>query len=433
MTSAAELYREAIAQFINDFLHNAEAAVPSTTLLSSKVVETSAMTSALKEQFAAIPRVSALLTRFGPVTPIHEADGIYAFYADAMASAEQKLEALLMKYLSSATALIVASAYLSMYGSRPELFQNAKVALERVAAPPPGALELWGSSGKKGALPDDSEADAQNVMRALASDIAGLCGVAVQKGGDDALRTTMRLLEDNSVAASEALTFTQYMFTLRRLVDASNMEQHQLVPQYEEDLKSVWTNMVEDYKALLLHASSVADLRDSLAKDVLERIRRSSDICETYRKAAPILQDVAGAPKKRNIAVLLATSAGEQLVQWYHLFRPILTGKDAVPHYPFMTEMHPLSGVLIPFETSREPMDRVHAALSEKASFGLAERTNQLMDSSYTTLRMQGFAVPLAPASAKRASAKSAAPSPSSTVEVPPLPPPAKPAGFALP
>lgn len=357
---------------------------------TAKEIEEAAFSAQLRLEWANdtyMRRLSAALNRAVQIAPVRTADDIYPFYADAVRAMEKRVEAAVTAYWHSAVAALVAARILADH-RRQLLYRQPQTskAARALVVPPPGTLEGWGStlakerkSSKDEApvLSGDSERDVQALLAAMAQDLAQIVGLAPGKAtaprpGETPLHALMEQLAGAAATAADALDTlvrSEYGTLMTALRAQSLYEYNQLVPQYSEQLLTIWSTMVEFYRDALARVTSVAELRDELTREAVVRLERSSDVLEQYRAAAPLMPpSVVGAPRKRNLEAIMARGGGAELAKWYRALTPLISTAEAAKLFtqrpPFVKE---IPTVLV--EEERAPieagdaMDRVHGAI----------------------------------------------------------------------
>jgi hypothetical protein len=322
-------------------------------------------------------RLSGLLSRSTHMRPLQSADSIYPFYSDAVRAGEKRVEDAVHAYWRNAVVALVAARIIA--DERKLLYKEPHTAkvVKALMLPAPGTLEGWGSMRSEERKPSkkdtpvlasDSEHDVQTLMAAMAQDLARAVGVAAPKPTqtESPLHALMEQLANAAAVSAEALDValrSDYATLLHTLREQSLYEHEALVPEFSSQLNSVWRTMAEFYVDVLKRATTLDELRGELAREAVRRLEESSSVLERYRDNAPLLAPtITGAPRKRNLAVMMETAAGIELLKWQRALAPIVDNKMFAQRLPFLAEL-PL-GVIAPAAVEAgDSVDRTHAAI----------------------------------------------------------------------
>jgi len=280
---------------------------------------------------------------------------IDAIYRDVVATQEKELEAAAFEALKCRLRIVLLRRFVSALGNaflRPqyEIFARAADAL---LVPPPRDLEQYALQPEKKPYLAVDPQNLAPLQPAMVEELAYQLELNRQAKATTVGNIALDLKQAHTLAEEKlANLWTSVERTLRILLIATEYDRSQVRVAYGVALEAVWSDLLRKWISLVIKSDTLDVLETAFTAVVVERMRQSIGILESYANAAPVLAErlgIAGTPKKRDYRLLLFSASGQSFLRYYRLLLAIGTKGLADKELTQFSSIVPYESVLVDY------------------------------------------------------------------------------------
>ena len=246
-------------------------------------------------------------------------------YRDVVAAQETGIEATVLDLLKARLRIILLRRLISGLGNAFLRRQYAILAraVDDLIVPPPRDLEQYALQPEKKPYLAADPPNASPLQSAIVEE--AVYQLELKRPTKLATAGTLALDLKQEYTLLEEKLETQWIAaerTLRILLVATEYDRSQVRVSYGVALENIWANLMRKWIELVNKSESLDVLEAAFSAEVVDRMRQSMGILDSYANAAPVLAErlgVTGAPKKRDYRALLFSPSGRTFMRYYRL------------------------------------------------------------------------------------------------------------------
>ncbi len=277
---------------------------------------------------------------------------IDTIYRDVVATQEKELEVAAFEVLKCRLRIVLLRRFVFALGNaflRPqyEIFARAADAL---LVPAPRDLEQYALQPEKKPYLAVDPQNLAPLQAAMVEELAYQLELKRQAKATTVGDVALDLKQEHTLAEEKlANMWTAAERALRILLIATEYDRSQVRVAYGVALEGVWSDLLRKWITLVIKSDTLDVLETAFTAVVVERMRQSVGILESYANAAPVLAErlgIAGAPKKRDYRLLLFSASGQSFLRYYRLLLAIGTKGTADKELTQFSSIVPYENVL---------------------------------------------------------------------------------------
>lgn len=304
---------------------------------------------------------------------------IDAIYREAVALQEKAIESAVLDVLKCRLKIVLLRRFvyaLSNAVLRPQYTRFA-TAVDNLLVPQPRDLEQYALQTEKPTFLSVDPMNRAPLQSAMVDELTYQLELSRQPKTATVGSIGLEIKNEQTLAEEKlANLWARAERTTRILLITTEYDRSQVRAAYGVALEGVWSNLLRKWIDLVKKSGSLDVLETAFTAVVVERLRQSVGILDSYANAAPLLAerlDIAGVPKKRDYRLLLFSPSGQSFLRYYRLLLALGTKGAADKELTQFASIVPYESALVdypPVDDKPEIPSRILEGDGELAGLG---------------------------------------------------------------